>query len=52
MKNQFFREHKGSRSGRNVDQTLKYIVTARNDRRFCLSTLRCKQCNRIDLFIL
>ena len=52
MKDQFFRKHKGSRSGRDIDQTLKHIIATRNDRSFCLPTFRCKQCNRIDLFIL
>ena len=50
MQNQLLGEHKGSLSGRDVDQTAEYVVAAWDDRSTGLSALRLKECDRIDIF--
>ena len=51
MQNQLLGEHKGSLSGRDVDQTAEYVVAAWDDRSTGLSALRLKECDRIDIFV-
>ena len=39
MEDQFFRKHKSTLSGWNIDQSFKYCITARNNSCFCFSSL-------------
>ena len=51
MQNQFLRKHEGTRSGRNLDQSLENRIVAGDNSNLVLSLLRCQKHDGIELLI-